>query len=264
MRDAVVRIDECQRRYAIWGLIAIVSLAAYFVVPIGRQVVRQWQARKAIELRGGIARYGFEFDADGRFVQTRIRWLPVWMRTGFVADCWANIVDIEINTATVDDEMLLLMGQLPHLQFVIAGPRVTDIGLRALAGCRDLEHLYAEDSEVTDAGLAELAHLPNLRDLGLSDTRVTGVGLAAFARTDSSLEELDLSRSALSDEGCAMIGNIPSLQGLRIAGTGVTDLGMQALSALTRLELLDINRTKVTSDGVQEFQRSVPNCEVYQ
>ena len=45
--------------------------------------------------------------------------------------------------------------------------KVTDTGLKELAGLKSLQHLYLNNTDVTDAGLKELASLKNLEVLVL-------------------------------------------------------------------------------------------------
>src|SRR5438270_3236639 len=59
--------------------------------------------------------------------------------------------------------------------------KVTDAGLKELAGFKHLAALSLGGTPVTDKGLAELAGLAQLESLFLNDTHVTDAGLKALA-----------------------------------------------------------------------------------
>ena len=57
-----------------------------------------------------------------------------------------------------------------------AATKVTDAGLKELAGLQSLHSLYLTHCQVTDAGLKELAGLKSLQVLNLGDTEGDGRG----------------------------------------------------------------------------------------
>jgi hypothetical protein len=60
--------------------------------------------------------------------------------------------------------------------------KVTDAGLKELAGLKGLKELDLDDTQVTDAGLKELAALKELKELGLFGTKVTDAGVAELRK----------------------------------------------------------------------------------
>ena len=94
-----------------------------------------------------------------------------------------------------------VIGKLPQPQhgfgLFLSYTKVTDAGLKELAGLKSLQSLYFALTPVTDTGLKELAGLDTLRVLPLSGTTVTGVELKHLA-------------------------GLKSLQYLALTGTGVT------------------------------------------
>jgi hypothetical protein len=65
----------------------------------------------------------------------------------------------------------------------LSGPQVTDACLKDVAALENLESLYLWQMPVTDAGLKELAGLKSLRRLGLVfDPQVTDAGVAALRK----------------------------------------------------------------------------------
>ena len=60
--------------------------------------------------------------------------------------------------------------------------RITDAGLKNLAGLSSLRTLSLGRTQVTDAGLKSLAGLKNLQSLDLSETKVTEAGVAELQK----------------------------------------------------------------------------------
>src|ERR1700741_4363532 len=79
----------------------------------------------------------------------------------------------------------------PVVEVDLRGTRVTDVGLKELAGLKNLHTLDLRKTRVTGAGLKELAGLNNLHTLHLSYTGVADAGLKQLASLKN-LHTLDL------------------------------------------------------------------------
>ena len=78
-----------------------------------------------------------------------------------------------------DAELALLAGVAPQTYTLnLAGAKITDKGLAALAPLKNLTQLHLENSTVTDAGLAPLSGLTRLDYLNVYGTGITDAGLA--------------------------------------------------------------------------------------
>jgi internalin A len=80
--------------------------------------------------------------------------------------------------------------------------KVTDAGLKEVAGLKSLKTLNLAGTQVTDVGLKELAGLQRLATLNLSHTQVTDAGLKALVAVKN-LHRLDLTGTQVTDEGAA-------------------------------------------------------------
>ncbi len=84
-----------------------------------------------------------------------------------------------------------------------AGPRrlrrVTDAGLKELAGLKQLKQLAITDTKVTDAGLKELAGFTHMQKLDLRVTQVTDAGMKELVGL-AQVQELDLFGTRVTDE----------------------------------------------------------------
>ena len=97
--------------------------------------------------------------------------------------------------------------------------------------------LILDKTKITDAQLEHLNNLHSLWGLAISGTAVTDVGLSKLSVLGK-LHTFDFEDSALTDAGLKTLGNYKNLKEVRI------------------------RRTKVTAQGVKDFQAAVPDCRV--
>ncbi len=69
----------------------------------------------------------------------------------------------------------------PIVRVELSRTKVTDAGLKHLAGLKQLRTLYLDHTKVTDAGLKHLSGLRQLQWLHLGHTQVTDAGLKHLA-----------------------------------------------------------------------------------
>lgn len=105
----------------------------------------------------------------------------------------------------------------------------TDAGLAPLAPVADkITSLDVARSKVTDAGLKTIAGMKNLTELHLENTAVTDAGLDAL-KPLASLEYINLYGTKITDAGAAKLGALPKLKAIYLWQTGVTKNGVAAL-----------------------------------
>jgi len=131
---------------------------------------------------------------------------------------------VEISLAPENgDEALLHAGRLATLRRLVANDsRVTDAGLRRLAGLTGLEELWLGNTAIGDAGLAHLKNLPQLKKLGLARTSVTDAGLRQLAGLKS-LTHLYLDDTKITPAALENSGLLETLKLVSVGGTEVTE-----------------------------------------
>jgi internalin A len=134
----------------------------------------------------------------------------------------------------------------------LLGSKVRDVGLKDLAGLKNLQALNLRFNEVSDAGLKELAALKNLHTLNLGFTYVSDAGLKELAALKN-LEALELFRTQVTAAGLKELTGLKKLQTLDVGGTRVTDPGLKELAGLKSLRALNLNSTAVTDSGLKEL-----------
>ncbi len=139
--------------------------------------------------------------------------------------------------------------------------KMTDVGLKELAGLKSLQALYLAGTQVTDAGLKELAGRKSLQTLDVRWTKVTDAGLKELAGLQS-LQRLYLNHCHVTGAGLKDLTGLNSLQILNIGGTPVTDAGLKEAAGLKSLRSLIMWGTKATPAGVAELRKDLPKCNI--
>jgi predicted Ser/Thr protein kinase len=117
---------------------------------------------------------------------------------------WSKLRYLKLNGTSISDDGLVHLAAMPNLQvlyfdgtaigdaglahlrklkleeLVLATTRLTDAGVKQLAGMQTLRMLDLNYDEVTDAGLNHLKGLTALRMLKLAETKVTDEGIRQF------------------------------------------------------------------------------------
>ena len=113
-----------------------------------------------------------------------------------------------------------------------------------------------------DEHLAKLAPVSGgLVDVNLGATSITDAGVANLSKMPK-LKRLWLNGTGITDAGLDAIKGLNDLEYLNLYGTGVTDAGLSKLAALKNLKKLYLWQTKVTPAAVDEFKKSVKECDV--
>jgi hypothetical protein len=113
-------------------------------------------------------------------------------------------VNFSLGGAKIDDSALeSLKGVSEQLVWLnLANTSVTDAGLKALAGFKNLRRLHLEKTGVGDEGLASVKNLTELTYLNLYGTKVTDKGVANLAGLKK-LKNVYLWQTAVTDGGAA-------------------------------------------------------------
>jgi hypothetical protein len=201
---------------------------------------------------------------------------------GFLTSLVA-LEELFLSATGVTDDVLKTINALPLRVLLLDGTRVTDAGVRELAGLSSLVDLKLGSTRLTNEGLRTVTKLSGLRRLDLSETSVGQGQLSSMLRlgqletldldrslvTDqdldklpASISELSLRGTAISDDGVAHLGRLPKLARLdlsdtELSGASVADLGRS--KSLTRLV---INRTSFSRDAIRNLRSKLPGCDV--
>ncbi len=120
-----------------------------------------------------------------------------------------------------------------------------------LSKMANLLRLQLEGTDVTDAGARKLAKIPNLRNLMLDETGVTGAFLTSFTE-NKTLLCLKLATVPFTIEGWKAMAHLRQLQELDINRCKLSDEGLKYIGQLTELRILRMSdNSLVTDDGIK-------------
>jgi internalin A len=168
---------------------------------------------------------------------------------------------------------VLLLALAPWTAVCIRADEAEDKAVKAIQdlGGRITRDMNAKDkpivsvdlgsTKVTDAGLKHLAGLKQLQWLNLTNTKVTDVGLKPLARLKH-LRELDLRNTKVTDAGLKPLAGLKHLRELDLRNTKVTDAGLKHLAGLKQLQLLLLSNTRVTDKGIADLKKVLPNLVI--
>jgi Leucine-rich repeat (LRR) protein len=228
--------------------------------------------------RGGIHGFRRRTELDGTPVPLQIGDLSV---VGTVSE----LVDLNLERTNVNDEMLLELKGLPHLETLrLCSTFVSDEGLRVLAEFPNLKSLWLLDTDIDGAGLVHLRHVPRLMNLKIQSRRgdevlshlecldglqmlticapLTNDGMDRLAG-HLRLSFLALIETRVRSPGIAKLNAISTLRELRFDGGLVDDSDLDAIASLKSLKHLAFTRTRVTSAGRDRLSALRPDLTVF-
>ncbi len=164
------------------------------------------------------------------------------------------------------DDNLKFLKDMPKLgNITLAGPAVTDNGVRHLQGVSTMQDVNLYFTRVTDAGIAALESLPNIEYLRVQSEgspTVTRECLTSAAKMkklrclvlDVPLRDADIPLLVIHDNLGEIVMNCQSPE--------FTDAGLTALTGLKSLNSLGLNGTRATPDGVRKFKAARPTVNL--
>jgi hypothetical protein len=193
---------------------------------------RQHSAVTAIWRLGGYVERRFDRGGDRPA-------LPRWYRTLCGEDFMNPVVVVRLAGSAATDEDLSAVGRLADLQMLdLRDTRITDSGLEHLSRLERVEVLTLAGTAASDRGLVHLEGMPRLKVLCLEETSIT-------------------------DQGLAQLKNFPVLGWLNLSATGITDAGLRTLANFPALEVLIVDRCRVSPGAVDELRSAAFSTQVY-
>ncbi|QEG20240.1 redoxin domain-containing protein [Mariniblastus fucicola] len=163
---------------------------------------------------------------------------------------FGNLFQLEhlnLSGSGISDEDLKQIQRLTMLKsLTLDYTNVTDAGLSALEGMKDLEKLrfYRKRGQLGDRAAEELAKLPNLRKV-TAHWNLTPAGIEQLTKMKK-LESISLS-DTVTDREMELIATMKGLKRLSLQNCPVTDEGITHLESMPQLEDVAISRTNATA-----------------
>jgi len=188
------------------------------------------------------------FAADVKIVDTQ------WVNDlggSVVRDARGRVTGVSLRGTWVEDSDLRRLSEMPELTSLdLSLTHITDQGmqeLKNLPGVEDLSLYYAE--YVTDEGLAAIQGWKNLKRLNLHGSRAGDTALEHISGIVS-LESLNVGSTLMTDVGLERLTRLPNLRELTMGGNELGDAGLQALRQMPGLTYLDLSGRQGTDKNV--------------
>jgi hypothetical protein len=269
--------DKPRRPWLRFSIRAVMLLVLVVGVLLGRHVNKarkQHAAVAAVQRAGGWVHYDYEF-VNGKLTRGQSPWAPRWLRQMVGDEFFQNVRQVSLvyddssgkrfdnPNVEASDELLKRLSDLPGLtNLYLTDTQATDEGLRHIGKMTGLETLMIWNARlVTDAGVAHLKSLRKLKTIHINKSNLTNKSLLLLSSLPG-MEEMSLQQNHFSDEGLARLKGKDRLKRLYI-GLGdlqVTDAGLAHLRGFERLELLDVQHSEVTINGLEQL-KTLPNLQ---
>lgn len=175
----------------------------------------------------------------------------------------------------LDDRTAPLLAGLDGLEYFFAnGARMSDDGMRAFAGLKNLKHFGfdhwfgpegARSKKFVGAGLKHLAALPRLESVRFGGCRIDDAACAALAEVKT-LRKIDLFHAfAVTDEGIAAMCALPDLRWIKLGPQftpRITDRTLVHLASIPTLEEIHLTETWLTYANGFVHLKKLPNLKV--
>jgi len=243
-------------------LLAVTALCVWLAVVSNRARSQKLAVDRVQQLGGGIA-FDYQFDAHLNWRKDPKLPAPVWL-IDLIGEDYARsvtIVNFDNGSDPTNDDLAAVEGFSDLKQLTLTNrKRISDDGLRHIAGLSKLEVLVLSGTNVQDEGLRRLTNLQNLKGLTLDNTPLTDSGLKYIVQL-SNLKWLHLSNTRITDDGLQQIQFLRRLENLEIRGTSVTDEGIKHLAGMTTLKRVLLG-DRVSEKGRSWLQTQLPKCKV--
>jgi protocatechuate 3,4-dioxygenase beta subunit len=180
-----------------------------------------------------------------------------------------NLREFNFSNGQLGDGSLAVFGRLSGLRGLnLQGNTFSDDGLKQLAGLKQLRSLWIgmNRARLTDAGVRHLAGLTTLEQLDLQRAEVTDAGVAAL-KDLKQLRTLYLSGPAsgsrLTDASVEHLLGMTRLQDLGLTNTRLTEQGVQRLLTLPDLKELQLSSSAIPDGLRKELQQRRPGLRLY-
>lgn len=146
----------------------------------------------------------------------------------------------------------------PKVRVDLSGTAITDEGLKAIAGIKELEILALEATSISDVGLEVLKNAKGLVYIRLDHTMVSDAGMQILGAMPQ-LSSLFLKGTRISDYGLKSLRNLVHLRDLDLSETAITDAGLEPLKSIHNLQYLNVSQTQVSDVAIREMRAALPD-----
>jgi hypothetical protein len=168
-----------------------------------------------------------------------------------------EITAVDLRGSWVTDSDLRKLPKLPHVERLdLSLTRITDQGMQELREMPEVVELNLRFAEyVTDEGLAAIRGWKQLKRLNVHGTKISDTSLEHISGI-TTLESLNIGSAMITDVGLERLASLPKLRELTMGGNELGDAGLQALRQMPGLAYLDLIGRQGTDSNVWAISMS--------
>ena len=159
-----------------------------------------------------------------------------------------------------DDGLKHLVALTNMVALSLKGCAVTDAKFDALAGMSKLKEFDMFRTRGGDRALGVISNCKEITKLKLRDSAITNKGLIEHITKFENLTSMDLGETQISDEALIAIGKLSKLEDLNLLRTKVTSAGVAELGRL-KLKRLNLDDIASIGDSVVQHVAKIPSLE---
>lgn len=166
-------------------------------------------------------------------------------------------LSIKSESASIDG--LDVLATAPRLrELSLSGNRIDDVALAGVSQLKQLRNLELQrPSASSDALKSTIESLPLLIRLDVDGANLDGDAWQAITSLKQ-LKTLSAAGSNIADQDLEHIGELTGLSGLLIQNTTMSDEGFARLTALSEMNFLRIDGTRITNKSLELISQSFP------
>jgi len=150
-----------------------------------------------------------------------------------------------------DAGLIHLKGLTKLRNLTLSGPRITDAGMQHLAGLTNIVAISFHQCAITDESFGALSAMTKLKEFDVFRTRVGGHALSRIAGAKE-ISKIKMRDSAITTQDIVeQIGKFPNLTAIDLSETKIEDGALVEIGKLTKLEDLNLWRSRVTDSGIK-------------
>lgn len=180
---------------------------------------------------------------------------------------FSEAIGVNFDCPQADDGVFEHLAKLPNLmRFELTTPPTTDSpaftgkGVGALKACPKLAEICWINGSPSTQAFEELSQLPQLNSLRLNSIDCTEQHATALAKL--SLRAFHVHASRVDDAVIRQLSAMRKLETLDLSNNPVTDKALAELKPIKTLMQLKLVATNVTAAGIADLQKALPNCKI--
>ncbi|TWT92733.1 serine/threonine-protein kinase [Stieleria varia] len=170
------------------------------------------------------------------------------------------LCNLRLTSTAITSGGIAVLEGIKFKNFEIDQTNLNADGLRIVQSTNPEESLVLYEVGLDDVQLGMLLEHHNWFSLGIPKNKITGDGLSQLV--GAGITRLNLRGNMLSDEDMGFVKDMPELNVLLLADTSIGDQTLDLIKEHRQLIQLDLARTNVTEERVQQLHREIPQCQI--